>query len=119
MHFTITVDSHVWEFTASDLLLHNTPDDYWVVLDGKVYDVTLFLDLHPAGRNIIIDNGPDITRGFLGIGHPERAYDYLSDLVLGDFIEDPVQEATTAHRLLYWAPLGLLLGLFVYHCATS
>lgn len=41
---------------------HNNENDCWVIVNGKVYDVTIFLDKHPAGKYIIINNsGKDIS----------------------------------------------------------
>ena len=30
---------------------HNKEDDCWTVYQGKVYDVTSYLDYHPGGRD--------------------------------------------------------------------
>jgi cytochrome b involved in lipid metabolism len=39
-----------------ELLLHKSEDDLWVVVDGKVYDLTKFHQQHPGGPEIIINN---------------------------------------------------------------
>lgn len=38
---------------ASQVSLHSTQSDCWVVYDGSVYDVTSFLNKHPGGANAI------------------------------------------------------------------
>lgn len=49
---------------------HNTKDDCWVIIHGKVYDVTEFLPEHPGGPSIIIKYaGKDATKAFDPI-HP-------------------------------------------------
>ncbi|KAJ0380813.1 hypothetical protein COL26b_001102 [Colletotrichum chrysophilum] len=49
-------------FTAEEVRKHNTPESCWVVLYGKVYDVTEFLPSHPGGSKIIVKlSGKDAT----------------------------------------------------------
>ncbi|ODH52900.1 hypothetical protein GX48_00767 [Paracoccidioides brasiliensis] len=50
---------------AAEVAKHNTRDSCWVVLYGKVYDVTDFLPNHPGGANIILQlAGKDATEEF-------------------------------------------------------
>ena len=37
------------EFSVDEIAKHNTEEDCWVVIHGKVYDVTEFLPDHPGG----------------------------------------------------------------------
>jgi cytochrome b5 len=41
-------------FSKEEIAKHNTLQDCWLIIDGSVYDVTKFLPLHPAGKNIIL-----------------------------------------------------------------
>eukprot|EP00928_Gymnodinium_smaydae_P037530 TRINITY_DN26031_c0_g1_i1.p2 TRINITY_DN26031_c0_g1~~TRINITY_DN26031_c0_g1_i1.p2 ORF type:complete len:431 (-),score=110.44 TRINITY_DN26031_c0_g1_i1:82-1296(-) len=44
---------------------HTSSDDLWLMIDGRVYDVTPFLDLHPGGGQLIADAaGADATSIF-------------------------------------------------------
>ena len=36
---------------------HNKDGDLWVVVSGKVYDLSSFYPTHPGGPQIIMDNG--------------------------------------------------------------
>jgi cytochrome b involved in lipid metabolism len=36
-------------YSFDDLKAHTTYDSCWLLLEGKVYDVTKFLDEHPGG----------------------------------------------------------------------
>ena len=50
---------------------HNAPDDCWVVLNGKVYDLSVFQREHPGGAKIITDNaGKDVSNLFNAV-HPK------------------------------------------------
>ncbi|TXT13764.1 hypothetical protein VHUM_01131 [Vanrija humicola] len=56
---------------------HNSRDDCWVIIDGKVYDVTEFIEIHPGGAGIIVANaGKDATKIFKPL-HPKDALDML------------------------------------------
>lgn len=37
-------------YTLQDVANHNKDGDLWVVIDGKVYDLTTYLDTHPGGK---------------------------------------------------------------------
>ena len=57
--------------TMQEVEGHNTPDDCWVVINGKVYDLSLFQKQHPGGSKIITDNaGKDVSNLFNDV-HPE------------------------------------------------
>lgn len=43
-------------FNLGEVKKHVTEDDCWIIVHGKVYDVTKFLDEHPGGFDIIITN---------------------------------------------------------------
>ncbi|CAK9001649.1 unnamed protein product [Durusdinium trenchii] len=39
----------------SEVERHSSKDDLWLLIDGKVYDVTSFLSLHPGGGQLVVD----------------------------------------------------------------
>jgi cytochrome b involved in lipid metabolism len=43
------------QFTTEEVKQHNKKEDCWIILDGKVYDVTKFLEDHPGGEEVVID----------------------------------------------------------------
>lgn len=43
-------------FTLEECAKHSTEKDCWLVIHGKVYDVTEFLDEHPGGYDIVVAN---------------------------------------------------------------
>jgi len=78
---------------------HTSPDDCWVALGGKVYNMTSFLPDHPGGPQIIIKNaGKDVTRLFEAT-HPAGTLEkYLpKECYLGDLdassVPDSVKQA--------------------------
>ncbi|WVQ73082.1 hypothetical protein IAR50_002645 [Cryptococcus sp. DSM 104548] len=58
---------------------HNKADDCWVIINGKIYDVTDFMENHPGGPDIILANaGKDASKIF-GPIHPPDALNMLDE----------------------------------------
>ena len=50
------------EFEPSQVALHNSESDCWIIIHGKVYNVTLFLDAHPGGKRVLLNEaGKDVS----------------------------------------------------------
>ncbi|EME30061.1 fatty acid hydroxylase (FAH1) [Galdieria sulphuraria] len=66
---------------------HCNEHDCWVIVNGKVYDVTLFLDKHPGGKDILLSYaGKDATAALEGAGgheHSKYAFKLLEEYYLG------------------------------------
>merc|ERR1712127_1111177 len=71
-------------YTLSEVAKHNTKASCWVVLDGKVLDVTSFLSEHPGGELAILTfAGKDATEEFNMIHPPDVVGKYAPDAVIG------------------------------------
>ncbi len=58
-------NTHPLKYSWNEIQKHNTKDSCWIVIDRQVYDVTPYLDLHPGGSRIILQNsGQDCTQLF-------------------------------------------------------
>ena len=53
-------------YTLADLKAHATEASCWVLIRGKVYDVTPFLDEHPGGFDIILSSTGESVEGARG-----------------------------------------------------
>lgn len=42
------------EFDMDEVKKHDKEDDCWLVIGGKVYDVTAYLPEHPGGADIML-----------------------------------------------------------------
>nr|UOO00980.1 long-chain acyl-CoA dehydrogenase [Ganoderma lucidum] len=61
-------------FTREEVAKHNKPDDLWIIVDAKVYNVTKFKDLHPGGISVFHEDdiaGQDATEAFYGLHRHE------------------------------------------------
>lgn len=56
--------------SLSELSTHTTPGNAWIAIKGEVYDISAYLDFHPAGAKVLLNvAGTDATAVFLTI-HP-------------------------------------------------
>ncbi|KAG8938367.1 Cytochrome b2, mitochondrial precursor, partial [Tulasnella sp. 408] len=70
-------DPHRKLIAYDEVLRHNTKTDCWVIINGEVYDVTKFMEIHPGGVNAILKMaGKDATKAFMPI-HPPDALSTL------------------------------------------
>jgi len=75
-------------YTKAQVATHDSQDDLWVIIDGKVYDLTDYVDEHPGGRESIAKNaGKDATKGFKGPQHPSRVFDIVEDYRVGTLVD--------------------------------
>merc|ERR1711920_291753 len=71
-------------YTLAEVAKHNSKTDCWVVLDGKVLDVTSFLSEHPGGELAILTfAGKDATEEFNMIHPPDVVGKYAPDAIIG------------------------------------
>jgi len=74
-------------YTAEEVGRHTREDDAWIILKGKVYDVTPYVNEHPGGAAILRNAGGDATEGFFGPQHPDRVFDLIDDFYVGDLVK--------------------------------
>jgi predicted heme/steroid binding protein len=70
-------------YTAEEVAKHCTREDLWLIIDGKVYDVTQYVEEHHGGDAILNRPGLDNTEGFRGTQHPEHVKDTVEDYWIG------------------------------------
>jgi cytochrome b involved in lipid metabolism len=86
--------SEVKKITREELRIHNRtgdgklPDDVWVLVGGKVYDLSKFWKTHPGGPDIIEEfAGKDGTKSFTDAGHPGSAKKEMESYLVGEYVE--------------------------------
>ncbi|CAK9158218.1 unnamed protein product [Ilex paraguariensis] len=79
---------------------HNKIKDCWIILSGKVYDVTPFLEDHPGGDEVLLAvTGKDATSDFEDVGHSDSAKEMMAKYYIGEI--DP---STVPKRRVYIPP---------------
>ncbi|XP_017698591.2 cytochrome B5-like protein [Phoenix dactylifera] len=71
-------------YTKEEVCLHNKRDDCWIIIKGKVYDVTPYVEEHPGGDAMLNNAGGDSTEGFYGPQHATRVFDMVDEFCIGD-----------------------------------
>jgi len=72
------------EYTLEEVAKHKTQNDVWVVVDGKVLDVTKFLPDHPGGKMAIMAfAGRDATTEFKMVHEAGVIEKYAPETVIG------------------------------------
>lgn len=104
--------------TSLPVAKHNTPESCWVILYGKVYDVTDFIPSHPGGSQIILSlAGKDATDEYDPVHPPGTLEENLKpEANLGRINADSIIEAKPAPAVEKKAdeadpPLETLLNL--------
>ncbi|AET40174.1 Cyb5p Ecym_5420 [Eremothecium cymbalariae DBVPG len=115
-------------FTYQEIADHNSEQDLWLIINGKVYDCSKFADEHPGGDEVLLDlGGQDATIPFLDIGHTDDAVKLLDHMYIGDVDEtsekvhpDETETVTTTTKegagalwlafiFIFWPPLTTII----------
>lgn len=76
-------------FTLAEVKLHSRPDDLWMIIYNKIYDVTKFAQDHPGGVEVLFDcAGVDATEAFEDVAHSEDAFNMLLPYFVGSLHDD-------------------------------
>lgn len=76
--------------SKAEVTAHAHESSCWIVVEGRVYDVTRYLKDHPGGiASILTNGGEDLTEDFLAI-HSEKARTMLAEYFIGDLAEEDI-----------------------------
>jgi len=123
--------------TWEQLKAHTTKDSLWLLVNGKVYDVTSFIDEHPGGDEVLFaEAGRDATEAFEDVGHSDEARAYLPPMYIGDIEKTGPSKSTPGKttaasnpsvngvvekgsNLMYFIPLGLMGAYFAWKFSSG
>ncbi|MFH4982912.1 hypothetical protein AB6A40_009621 [Gnathostoma spinigerum] len=76
-------------YSLEEVNSHNTPASLWIIIDKKVYDLTKFVDEHPGGSEVILEQaGKDATSSFYDVGHSKDAEEMAKEYLVGLLSEE-------------------------------
>lgn len=78
-------DSGVKCYTLEEVQTHNMSKDTWLIIHDKVYDITHFMEEHPGGEEVLLEQaGTDATESFEDVGHSTDAREMLQQYYIGE-----------------------------------
>lgn len=88
-----TAEDCVKYYTLEDIRVHNLSNDTWLIIHDKVYDITTFLEEHPGGEEVLLEQaGADATESFEDVGHSTDAREMLEQYYVGELHMDDRQK---------------------------
>ncbi|MCP9263030.1 Cytochrome b5 [Dirofilaria immitis] len=83
------------EYTVAEVAEHNNVSSTWLIIDNNVYDVTKFLEEHPGGDEVLLEQaGQNATESFKDVGHSRDAVEMTKEYLIGYLSDVSVTEAT-------------------------
>ncbi len=96
---TSTTSKHLPVYTRKEVSAHNTPEArVWVTYQGRVYDVTDFIPLHPGGTKLLLAAGGPLEP-FWAL-YAQHSKDYVKELLARYLIGtlDPTEASAIAQE---------------------
>eukprot|EP00112_Aurelia_sp_Birch-Aquarium-sp1_P025418 Seg843.4 transcript_id=Seg843.4/GoldUCD/mRNA.D3Y31 product="Cytochrome b5" protein_id=Seg843.4/GoldUCD/D3Y31 len=76
-------------YTLEEIKEHNDGKSTWLIIHDKVYDVTRFLEEHPGGEEVLLEQaGTDATESFEDVGHSTDAREIMEQYYVGELAEE-------------------------------
>ncbi|CDF34669.1 unnamed protein product [Chondrus crispus] len=95
------LSSMVKTYTKEEVQEHNSEESAWIIVDGKVYDATPYLDDHPGGAAAIVMNaGEDSTEEFMAI-HSSKAKSMLEKYYIGELADESQPAAASGKKSMH------------------
>lgn len=74
--------------TQEELKQHMSRESLWFTIHDKVYDVTEFMDEHPGGEEVLLEQaGKDASEIFDDVSHSADAKELMKNYLVGDLDE--------------------------------
>jgi len=91
------------KYALKEVAGHNNKKSTWIVIHDNVYDVTKFLEEHPGGEEVLLEQaGKDGTEHFEDVGHSTDARTMMKDYLIGELKDEDktsTQDSSGAKRL--------------------
>uniref|UniRef100_A0A1J3GRL2 Cytochrome B5 isoform C n=1 Tax=Noccaea caerulescens TaxID=107243 RepID=A0A1J3GRL2_NOCCA len=74
-----------------DVAKHKCKNDCWILIHGKVYDISTFMDEHPGGDNVLLAvTGKDASIDYDDVKHSNEAKETMKKYCIGDIDQSTV-----------------------------
>ncbi|KAJ7986109.1 hypothetical protein DPEC_G00347390 [Dallia pectoralis] len=96
-----TADCGVKYYTMDEIKSRNVSKEAWVVIHDKVYDITGFLEEHPGGEEVLLEQAGSVaTESFEDVGHSTDAREMLTQYYIGELHMDDRKKGSTTEALI-------------------
>uniref|UniRef100_A0A8C0WKP6 Cytochrome b5 heme-binding domain-containing protein n=1 Tax=Castor canadensis TaxID=51338 RepID=A0A8C0WKP6_CASCN len=116
-------------YHLEEVAKRNAAKEIWLVIHGRVYDITCFLKEHPGGEEVLIEQaGADASESFEDVGQRNAKAVLHGDVHPSDLKpqsdgKDPLKSSSCKSCWAYWIfPIvgAVLIGfLYRYYMAES
>eukprot|EP01039_Chlorochromonas_danica_P009799 gene9799-10837_t len=112
--------SDLKEYSLEEIAKHDKKEDCWIILGNeenggpKVYNITNYLDEHPAGDQIVLEYaGKDAEEAFSNACHSQNAKAIAKTFLIGTVKEDPefLANRKTKKQKTPGSPLAVIVVL--------
>ncbi|XP_022163296.1 cytochrome b5-like [Myzus persicae] len=126
-------EKEVKKYSMAEVVANANATNPWIVINDSIYDVTEFLNDHPGGEEVLLEQaGKDATEEFEDVGHSSDAREVMQKYKIGELIEEdkrqnkkpvkkptPVSSSASGDDFSLWKswllPLTMgVLAIFVY-----
>lgn len=75
--------------TLEEVKKHNTRHSVWFIIHNKVYDVTKFIEEHPGGEEVLLEQaGKETSEIFEDVSHSADAKELMKTYLIGELPEE-------------------------------
>ncbi|KAL6420443.1 hypothetical protein ACFW04_014443 [Cataglyphis niger] len=102
-------------FTRAEVAKHTEPNDTWIIIHNNVYNVTPFLNEHPGGEEVLLEQaGNDASEPFEDIGHSTDARQMMESYKIGELVESMLHHDVMIGNCSSWRSwlIPIALGVF-------
>ncbi|NP_001106739.1 cytochrome b5-like [Bombyx mandarina] len=79
----------VHKYTRAEVAARDNNKQNLIIIDNVVYDVAAFLEDHPGGTEVLVDNaGSDASECFHEVGHSEIAIEWRNTFKVGEIVDE-------------------------------
>jgi len=83
------------KYSLKEVAEHKDKKSTWLVIHDKVYDVTKFLEEHPGGEEVLLEQaGKDATESFEDVGHSTDARTMMKEYLVGELNDEDKTNST-------------------------